>query len=190
MSDAKRGKIQTRKSVVEKLALNTELEPQTQDSCAELFRKSGILTAESGKKKISGWQSKHIRIDGWKKQIGLICSFLFKCPSLYMCASVCLQKHKDSFSFGGPLPISKAYLIVSNFSFFDLSLFTQVCNSLVESWIRVKSHIALKLSQLSAEAQHSEITTGVGFSYFSGTSNILLPSSIWDFQQVALLSLS
>lgn len=110
------------------------------------------------------------------------------CPC--RCVPVAACKNAGTLvSFGGRLPISKVDLRVSNFLAFDLPLFTLVCNSLVELWIRVKSHITLNLSQLSAEAQQSEITTGVCFSDFFGISNILLPSSIWDFLQVALLSL-
>lgn len=96
MSDAKRGKIKTNKSVVEKLALNTELEPQTQDSCPELFRKSGILTAEFGKKKISGWQSKQIRMDGWKKQTGLICSPNPFGSNVYLCICMPVSACKNT----------------------------------------------------------------------------------------------
>lgn len=51
-------------SIVEKFALNTELEPQAQHSCPEYLRKPGILTtqADLGTKKsladkvsMSGW---------------------------------------------------------------------------------------------------------------------------------------
>lgn len=52
-------------SIVEKLALNTELEPQAQHSCPEYLRKPGILTTQT-----QTWEQKKsladkVSMSGW-----------------------------------------------------------------------------------------------------------------------------
>lgn len=175
-------------SIVEKLALNTELEPQAQHSCPEYLRKPGILTTQTqtweqkkslaDKVSMSGWPGDKSRW-GWNAVPNLFGSNACLCR----CVPVSAWKNAGTpFNLEDHCQFPKSIQQPVTSQLLTCPCSPQ-CLSLVELWIRVKPHITLNLSQLSAEAWHSEITTGVCFSDFFGISNILLPSSIWDFDK-------